>query len=498
MRLGVLWAFVFAFSVAVASAAEGGGDFSGRLEFVEGASLSEIFKGVAVKVDRPMPWRTFARSRYNLLKGRGDVRDGDLGDNADAAVWLAILDPEYRRDGRLIYVEGGEVPGVPEDRWLSLREFEGVVMPGVVHSPGSFGGGDVERAVTDVVRRAAALHRLSWYGLLVVPGSDVAGWRPLNKENLIWRRVRGLSEAYEKRDAAAVRLAAGPLAAALKKQPGYPSPAKLSLETYLDKFGVLKVGFGLYAASALLFFVWAAVGRRAVADSGAGAALAGFVLVTAALAARSVIAGHLPVAGPYELLLLFSWSVVLLFLIFYLKTRGGFLGLVLMPAAVMFGVAASLFPSGVETQLAPALQSGWFSARAVLASLGEGAFAVGFAAAVFRLFRSPRASARFPSGDDLGVIERRAITLGYPLFAVGVLVAGAIWAQQARAAWWNWERGDVASLVVLALATAYLHARHGRGWRGNGAAALAILTFAAAVCALFAGAIFNGQPFLGP
>ncbi len=84
------------------------------------------------------------------------------------------------------------------------------------------------------------------------------------------------------------------------------------------------------------------------------------------------------------------------------------------------------------------------------------------------------------------------------MFAVGVLVAGAIWAQQARAAWWNWERGDVASLVVLALATAYLHARHGRGWRGNGAAALAILTFAAAVCALFAGAIFNGQPFLGP
>jgi ABC-type transport system involved in cytochrome c biogenesis permease subunit len=339
------------------------------------------------------------------------------------------------------------------------------------------------------------LNRLSWSGLIVVPGSDVAGWRPLNKERLLWRSVFELSEAYEKRDAAAARLAAGALAAALKKQPGYPSPAKLSLETYLDKFGVLKIGFVLYAASALLFIMWVALGRRAVADSGAWAALAGFVVGTAALAARSVIAGHLPVAGPYELLLLFSWSVVLFFLIFYLKTRGGFFGLVLMPVAVMLGVAASLFPSDLETQLAPALQSWWFSARAVLASLGEGAFAVGFAAAVFRLFRSRGASARFPSGDDLGVIEYRAIALGYPLFAVGVLVAGAIWAQQTRAAWWSWERGDVASLGVFALATAYLHARRARGWWGNGTAALAILTFAAAVCAVFAGAIFTGRPF---
>jgi ABC-type transport system involved in cytochrome c biogenesis permease subunit len=170
---------------------------------------------------------------------------------------------------------------------------------------------------------------------------------------------------------------------------------------------------------------------------------------------------------------------------------------VLMPAAAALGVTASLFMSGVETQLAPALQSPWFAARAVLASLGEGVFAVGFAAAGFRLFRGGRASGRFPSGDDLAVTEYRAMALGYPLFAVGVLVAGAMWAQQVRAAWWNWERGDAASLVVFALATAYLHARRARGWRGNGAAALAILTFVAAVGALFASAIFSGGTSYG-
>ncbi|HUV86795.1 MAG TPA: cytochrome c biogenesis protein CcsA [bacterium] len=497
MRVNVIWAFVIAVSVAAASAEDAGKDFPGRLEFVKGADLSGIFEGVAVKVDRPMSWRTFVRGRYRLLKGRGRVGEGDLGDDPDAAVWLAILDPEYRRDGRLIFVEGGDVPGVADDRWLSLREFEGDVMPGIVRNPESFGGGDAERAITDIVGRATALHWLSWSGLLVIPGSDVAGWRPVNAESLVWRRVRDLNEAYERRDAAAMREAAGTLAVALKRQPGYPPREKLSLEKYLDKYAVLKIGFGLYAASALLFFVWAALGRRRVADAGAWAALAGFALVTVVLAGRSVVAGHLPVAGTYELLLLFSWSVVLFFLVFYSKTRGAFLGLVLMPAAVIVVVAASFFPSDVETQLAPALRSGWFTARGIMVSLGEGAFAVGFAAAALRLFRSGAASKRFPSGDALDGIEYRAMALGYPLFAVGALVAGAIWAQQARAAWWNWERSDVASLVVFALATAYLHARGARGWRGNGAAALAVLTFIAAVWALFAGAVFAGRPSHG-
>lgn len=480
-------------SAAAAWAAEGRTDFSERLEFVGRAGLSEVFRGVAVKADRPMPWRTFVRDRYRLLKGRGDVRGGDLGDNADAAIWLAILDPEYRREGRLLYVEGGKIPGVADDRWLTLKEFGADVMPGVVRDPESFAGGEVERAVTDAVTRAKALHRLSWYDLLVIPGTAVAGWRPVGEESLLWRRVRDLTEAYERRDAAAMRAAATALAASLKRQPGYPASAKLSLEKYLDKFAVLKVGFGLYALSALLFVVWAILGRRRVADVGAWVAFGGFILVTAALVGRSVIAGHLPVAGAYELFMLSSWSVVLCFLVSYAKTRGAFLGTVLMPAAVALGVAASFFPSGVETQLAPALRSGWFTARGVLVALGEGAFAVGFAAAAFRLFKAGAASGRLPSGEDLRAVEGRAMALGYPLFAVGALVAGAMWVQRGGAAWWNWGRGDATLLVPVALATAYLHARGARDWRGNGAAALAVLTFVAAVSAIFASAIFAGR-----
>jgi cytochrome c-type biogenesis protein CcsB len=470
------------------------------LEFVGEAGLGDVFERVAVKADRPMPWRTFVHNRYRVLKGRGDVSGGDLGRDANAAIWLAILDSEYRRDGRLIYVEGGKVPGVVDDRWLSLREFESDVMPTVVRTPESFAGGDVERAVKDLVDRATMLYGLSWTGLLVVPGTSVVGWRPLNPESYHWRYVRKIDDAYAKRDAAAMGRAAAALARDLAKQPGYPSRAKLSLEVYLEKFGVLKAGFALYVLSALFFFVWAAVGKRYAADAGAWLAFTGFIFMTAGLGGRSIIAGHLLITGIYEYLVLLSWAVVMYFLIFYLRTRGAFLGVVVMPVAFLLVAIASLFPADVEGQLMPALQSRWLTVHVVLTCLGEAAFAVAFAAALLRLFRSDGAGAgtRFPSRDRLELIEYRAIALGYPLFAVGALAAGAIWAQKVWSVWWSWDPKETASLVVFLVATAYLHARRVRGWQGARAAALAIMVFAAAAFTLFANLIFGGRHSFGP
>lgn len=472
-------------------------DFPRRLKLLQEAGLGDVFERVAVKTDRPMPWRTFVRNRYQLFKGRGDVGEGDLGRDADAAIWLAILDGEYRREGRLIFVEGGKVPGVSDDRWLSLAEFENDVMPAVVHTPESFAGGDVERAVKDLVSRAGALYRSSWAGLLVVPGGAAGGWRPLEPQSLIWGRVRELEEAYGKRDAARVKRAAAALAYDLERQPGYPSRAKLSVEVFLDKLAVLKVGFALYVLSSFLFFLWAALGKRYVAGAGAWAALGGFVFVTAGLTGRSVIAGRLPIIGMYEYLILFSWAVVFYFLVFYLRTRGAFLGVVVMPVASLSAAAASLFPADVGGGLVPALRSAWVTVHVGLACLGEAAFAVAFAAALLRLFKSGAAGPRLPSPESLELIEYRAITLGYPLFAVGGLVAGAVWAQKVWAAWWSWDPKETASLVVFLVATAYLHARRVRGWQGNRAAVLAILVFVAAAFTVFANLIFGGRHSFG-
>jgi cytochrome c-type biogenesis protein CcsB len=286
--------------------------------------------------------------------------------------------------------------------------------------------------------------------------------------------------------------AAARLARELTAQPGYPAAAKLKLEVYLEKFGVLKIGFFLYILSSLLFFIWAALGRKKLATVGVWAAFAGFLFVTAGLVGRSIVAGYLPTTGMYEYLALFSWASVLFFLLFYLKTRQAFLGVIVMPVAFLLIVLSSLFPSKIEGQLIPALQSWWLTIHVTLACLGEGAFAVGFAAAVLYLFRGDKPSKFLPSKEALDILEYRAIAIGFPLFTIGALVAGAIWAQKAWSVWWSWDPKETASLVVFLIGAAYLHARHVAGWRGTRSAILAALIFVAAVLTLFANLIFGG------
>ncbi len=483
---------VFFTAAVVAAAAGAVPPLGARLALVEEARLGKAFASAAAKAERPMPWPAFANLRYRGLKGRGKTREGDLGPDRDATIWLAVLDEEYRTTARLIFVEGGKLPGVPADRWISLRDFDDEIMPALMRAPMAFRDKRVEEEAGKLVARATALDGLSWRGLRLVPGPAAEGWKTLGPERPGWRYVVALNRAYVDGDAAAMREAAGRLARELTAQPGYPAPAKLKLEIYLEKFGVLKVGFFLYILSSLLFFLWAALGKKRLADAGAWAGFAGFFFVTAGLTGRSIVAGYLPTTGMYEYLALFSWASVLVFLLFYLRTRQAFLGVVVMPVAFLLIVLASLFPSTIEGQLIPALQSWWLTIHVTLACLGEGAFAVAFAAAVLYLFRGDKPSKYLPARDALDVLEYRAIAVGFPLFTIGGLVAGAIWAQKAWSVWWSWDPKETASLVVFLVATAYLHARHVAGWRGRRAAILAALVFVSSVLTLFANLIFGG------
>ena len=485
------WA-VSASAGAVASAAPPSTpDYTARLAFVAGTALSPYFDDVAVKTDRPMPWASFVAGRYETWKGMGR-KGGDLGRNADAAVWLALLDEDYRRNGRLIFERGGKVPGIPRDRWISLRELETEVMPAVIHAPEAFDDPKTAGEVEDLLRRAGALHELSWDALLLEPGAAGGAWRPLPPGTAAAREAAALTAAYRARDARAGRGAASKLGRLLAAQAGYPPRTRLTLELWLRRSRLFNVAFGLYVASALSFFGWSAFRKKALAVAGVGGAAAGWVAMTAGIVVRSIVAGYWPTTGMYEYVTLLAWAVVLFFLLFYARTRQAFLGVIVMPVAFILVVVASLFPRDIEGQLVPALQSWWLTIHVTLACLGEGAFAIAFAAALARIFRDDAKSSRLPSRAGLAVLEYRAVALGYPLFTVGALIAGAIWAQKAWSAWWSWDPKETASLVVFLVATAYLHVRTLRGWRDAGADIVAILIFVTAVLTLFANKIFGG------
>ncbi len=92
----------------------------------------------------------------------------------------------------------------------------------------------------------------------------------------------------------------------------------------------------------------------------------------------------------------------------------------------------------------------------------------------------------------LDEISYKAVSLGYPLYTVGALFAGAIWAEQAWGAFWSWDPKEVGALITWLFFSGYLHARYQRGWTGSRAAILAVAGFLVVLLSFFGNYFFGG------
>ncbi|HEY3295562.1 MAG TPA: cytochrome c biogenesis protein CcsA [bacterium] len=95
-------------------------------------------------------------------------------------------------------------------------------------------------------------------------------------------------------------------------------------------------------------------------------------------------------------------------------------------------------------------------------------------------------------GKLLDEINYRAVTLGYPLYTLGALFAGAIWAEQAWGAFWSWDPKEVGALIIWLFYSAFLHARYQRGWSGSRTALLSLVGFAMMMLSFFGNYFFGG------
>jgi ABC-type transport system involved in cytochrome c biogenesis permease subunit len=95
-------------------------------------------------------------------------------------------------------------------------------------------------------------------------------------------------------------------------------------------------------------------------------------------------------------------------------------------------------------------------------------------------------------GKLLDEINYRAVTLGYPLYTLGALFAGAIWAEQAWGAFWSWDPKEVGALIIWLFYSAFLHARYQRGWSGTRTAVLSLVGFAMMMLSFFGNFFFGG------
>ena len=74
-------------------------------------------------------------------------------------------------------------------------------------------------------------------------------------------------------------------------------------------------------------------------------------------------------------------------------------------------------------------------------------------------------------------ISYRSVLIGFPIFTLGALVFGMIWAQIAWSRFWGWDPKEVWALITWLFYAAFLHLRLSRGWHGERSAWLAVIGF---------------------
>ncbi|MEW5746722.1 MAG: c-type cytochrome biogenesis protein CcsB [Nitrospirota bacterium] len=79
--------------------------------------------------------------------------------------------------------------------------------------------------------------------------------------------------------------------------------------------------------------------------------------------------------------------------------------------------------------------------------------------------------------DLLDDLTYKNIAIGFPIFTLGGLIFGAIWADQAWGRYWSWDPKETWSLITWFVYAFYLHARFLRGWRGANIAMVAVVGF---------------------
>jgi len=259
----------------------------------------------------------------------------------------------------------------------------------------------------------------------------------------------------------------------------------------MNESALFLLAFILYILSAFFYFGFIFLKREKAAGIGSILAVAGLALHSLAAIARTVESGHAPFTNMYESLSFLAWASILAFLLmerkYKLQKAGPYFLLIVV--GLMALASSPLMPKNV-TPLVPALQSYWLWLHVSVTLLGEAFFAVAFVTSIMYLAaesreRKGRKAKSSLTAERLDLTSYRAVAVGFPLFTLGGLVFGMVWAYKAWGSYWSWDPKEVWSLVTWFVFALYLHTRIVMGWKGRRSAVIAILGFLAALFTYF-------------
>jgi cytochrome c-type biogenesis protein CcsB len=239
----------------------------------------------------------------------------------------------------------------------------------------------------------------------------------------------------------------------------------------------------LYTLGTILVVFGAVFKADRVLTAALWASLAGLFPHAFAIGMRWVAVHHGPYLGFYEVVSSYAFASVVAFgILAWIRPQLRLLGVVIMPLAVLMLGGAMLTPKS-PLEIGPNLASYWLTIHVTFAKLSYSSFIAAFAIALAYLVRERRIAAGTPSVGMLSRLPEQSVLddLAYRFVSVGfvflsvMIVAGAIWANEAWGRYWNWDPIETWSLISWVVYAGFLHTRLTLGWRGSKAAWYAVL-----------------------
>jgi len=251
------------------------------------------------------------------------------------------------------------------------------------------------------------------------------------------------------------------------------------------------ITFILYIVAAFFYFAFQFSKKESMAGIGYKFAFVGLIVHSAALILRTIESGHAPFTNMYESLSFLAWSAILAYVViegkFKIRKAGPYFMLIVIG---LMALASSPLMPKEATPLVPALQSYWLWLHVSVTLIGEAFFAVGFVTSILYLIADSRekkgtAKESSLSAEKLDSVSYRCVAIGFPLFTLGGLVFGMVWAYKAWGTYWSWDPKETWSLITWFVFALYLHTRIVMGWKGRRSALIAIIGFLAALFTYF-------------
>ncbi len=240
---------------------------------------------------------------------------------------------------------------------------------------------------------------------------------------------------------------------------------------------------GLYALGTLFFFLGAGLKNERLHKLASALAVVGFLLHCADLWDMLNAQTTTLLAANFYISFL-AWVLIALWFVLWWRFKSRYLGLTALPLALLLFVG-SVATSGIKVTFPPILPGLFFGLHIGSLAIALGLMALGFGSGITWLHinkklkskAAPKSlDATMPSLSIFDAVNHLAITLGFPLYTLGIFSSFIwYWLEPNRA--FSWDFMKISSLAVWLFFAFAFYQRLILGWKGRKPALLAIWLF---------------------